>query len=297
MRDRGGRLRGFTGTVADLTDRLRADALLAVLDSAPEAVLAIDEHGVITFANRAGRQLFGYPDAMHAVPLERVLPAMVREHMPSRPPHGRPWHEPRLTRAGIELDAVRRDGSVFLAELSLSSTETPRGRTVIATVRVADEHGGLPTSLDAGQFGQGEVGRAEATTDAVIIRANPALERLLGFAPGELVGVAWPRLVHPDDRLGFLGDLRAVARAGDAGWSTDPAGPSTNPDDDVAVGFEGECRLIHRYGHVVEALVAATMVCDEAGLPAHLVAIVLDNSDPRRARRQLLRLATRAAVL
>ncbi|MFI7586443.1 PAS domain-containing protein [Spongisporangium articulatum] len=287
MRDPQGRLRGFTVAVVDLTDRLRADALLAVLDSTPQAILTVDEHGIVTFANRAGRRLFGYGEEMLAVPLERLLPAMVREHLPSNSPDGQPWHPPRMTGSGLELDAVRRDGSVFLAEVSLSSVQTPRGRTVTVAIRVADDREGPmdiwaePVGPSTGDvFAASPVGRAEATLGSVVLRANPALERMLCYGPGELVGVHWAKFVHPSDRADLVG-------------SPLPAAKRVDLAEGAAGYYEAERRLVRRDGRVLPALIATTVMRDPVGRPKNLVGIVLDNTDAGRARRQLLQLATR----
>jgi PAS domain S-box-containing protein len=159
LRDREGRPRGFGVVVRDLTDRRRADDLLAVLDAAVDPMLGIADDGRIIFGNTAAQQAFGYPAGeIVGLPLQQLLPAMADEPdrpSPDRPSPDRPspdesglgpalpgprlsreaWHEPKLTVSGLELDAVRRDGSAFLAEVSLAAVRTARGGVVTATVR------------------------------------------------------------------------------------------------------------------------------------------------------------------
>lgn len=288
MKDRQGRLRGFDAVVQDLTDRLLVDDLFAVLDATPEAILSIDERGVVTFANRAGRRLFGYTGEMRSIPVWQLLPALEREKLVFAPMKDQvrdlSWPEPRLTVQGLELDAVREDGTSFLAEISLSSVQSPRGRTVTVTVRPLperlDSSLGAPDSLSVHRLGavfdDSAVGRLEASVGSVVLRANRALESMLGYSSGALVGSAWAQVVHPADRAGLAVDVDSLV-SGAAGYC------------------EAERRLIRRDGTEMPGLLAATVVRDRAGRPTHLVGVVLDNSEPLRARHHLLQLATQAA--
>jgi PAS domain S-box-containing protein len=172
MHDREGRLRGFGTVTRDLSERLRADDLFAVLDAAVDPIFGIDDDGRIIFTNSAGRQAFGYRTAeLVGLPLERLLPSMVHEATPlpedSTLPGGAGYlrHEPRLTVTGLELDGVRKDGSVFLAEVSLAAVTTARGGVVTATVRDVTERRAAEESL---QLSQQRLRRSESELRATL---------------------------------------------------------------------------------------------------------------------------------
>jgi PAS domain S-box-containing protein len=119
LRDRSGRLRGFGQVVRDLSDRLRADDLLAVLDAAPDAVLGVGDDGRVLFVNLPAARLFATePSDVTGRPVELLVPL-------------------DLQGAGdrVRLEALRGDGTSFPAEVLLRWVPTPRGRIASLTVR------------------------------------------------------------------------------------------------------------------------------------------------------------------
>jgi PAS domain S-box-containing protein len=107
-----------------------------LLDAAPDALLIVDETGRIVFANAGTEALLGYPrDELLGRPVEMLVPAARRmEHAAHR--HGYAA-EPRKRPmgSGLDLQAVRKDGSEIPVEISLSPHRTPRGILVSATIR------------------------------------------------------------------------------------------------------------------------------------------------------------------
>jgi len=136
LHDRTGRLRGYGTATRVLTDRMRAEDLLAVLDAVPDAVLGIDGDGNILLANAAAEHAFRAP--AHGL-LGRPVDGLVPERF--RGAHGL-WRSeyvadvrPRTMTRRPQVRAVRADGSEFPAEVRLSSVQTPRGPIVTALVR------------------------------------------------------------------------------------------------------------------------------------------------------------------
>ena len=107
-----------------------------LLEAAPDAVVGVDEQGRITLVNRQAERVFGYDrDDLLGRPVERLVPARFRAaHAGHRArymvdPRTRPMGE------GRELFGLRRDGSEFPAEISLSGVETESGTIAIAAIR------------------------------------------------------------------------------------------------------------------------------------------------------------------
>jgi two-component system, cell cycle sensor histidine kinase and response regulator CckA len=136
LRDPAGRLRGFGLVARDLTERIRGLELLAVLDAASDSILGVDACGRIMFLNAAAVSTFGYSrDELLGQPVECLMP----EHIRGRHPEHRRAYcdnpQPRPMGGGLALAAVRKDGTCFPAEISLSSVSTQWGRITTATVR------------------------------------------------------------------------------------------------------------------------------------------------------------------
>jgi len=103
-----------------------------IWESVPDAMLLVDSTGAIRLANLEAHRMFGYGGGMVGVPVDNLLPdAMAVGHAELR--HG--FHAAprrRTMGAGLRLDAMRYDGSVFPVQISLS----PLGaELVIAAVR------------------------------------------------------------------------------------------------------------------------------------------------------------------
>ncbi len=106
-----------------------------VLEASPNAIVAVDEAGTISYANPQVQRAFGYqPDELLGQPITMLLPDRVRDRHDGhvsrfvRQPLARPMG------IGLDLAGRRRDGSEFPVEISLSPVQTPTGLQVFATV-------------------------------------------------------------------------------------------------------------------------------------------------------------------
>jgi PAS domain S-box-containing protein len=113
-----------------------APAFLEFLQATPDAVVVIDGSEKILFANSQVEPLLGYlPQDLVGQPLAVLIPA--RYHDMHTGNHRRYMLEPkaRMMGAGLELVAIRKNGSEFKTEISLSPYQTPDGMVVIAALR------------------------------------------------------------------------------------------------------------------------------------------------------------------
>ncbi len=263
LHDRLGRLHGFGVVTRVLADRMRAQDLLAVLDAATDAVLGVDSDGLIMFINSAAAALFGYPKSeLVGRPVELLVPLQHREtHVARRAGYGRnPM--PRPMGGGMVLAGLRRDGSEFPAEVSLSSVDTPRGRIVTALVRdlsgdpVATARRLVDERLQA-LFEHSPAGQAEVALDGRVVQVNRTLEGMLGHRRGELADTCWRALVDPAQAETMAADLEALTRRG--------PGRSVH-----------EINLIARSGRRVPAVLSVDLLPGQQGLPARMLWAVIE---------------------
>lgn len=107
------------------------DTFREIFLSAAEGILLVDTHGVIQLANPASEKMFGYAKGeLAGMPLEDLLPERYRHlHAQQRQIfHKNP--KPRRMGIGRDLVAVRKDGSEFPVEVSLSH-HTVKGTMLI----------------------------------------------------------------------------------------------------------------------------------------------------------------------
>jgi PAS domain S-box-containing protein len=110
--------------------------LRGLYETAPDAMVAVDQRGTIVLANAQMERLFGYTrDELVGSSVDLLVPDAVRGRHPA---HRHTYFtEPRVRPmgAGMELAARRRDGTEFPAEISLSAVEIPGGVLVSAAIR------------------------------------------------------------------------------------------------------------------------------------------------------------------
>ena len=100
-----------------------------------EGIIIVDETGKIVIANPVAEQIFGYEkDGLNEMDIEILLPLRYRgRHMTFR--QGFYHHpEPRRMGVGRDLQALRKDGTEFPVEISLSFTKAKGQLLVMAFI-------------------------------------------------------------------------------------------------------------------------------------------------------------------
>jgi len=107
-----------------------------LLESAPDAMIIIDERGKIAIVNAQAEAMFGYRrNEMLGQPVEDLLPMRLRKkHVQHREAFAK---KPSLRPMGVGLDlaARRRDGTEFPVEISLSPVMSANGRFISSVIR------------------------------------------------------------------------------------------------------------------------------------------------------------------
>jgi PAS domain S-box-containing protein len=108
----------------------------SLVENAADGVVMVDGDARIVLANPASQRMFGYgPDELIGQPIEVLIPQRVRSEHEGHRSSYLSSAETRPMGAGLELYAVRRDGSEFPVDISLTPLETADGRLVAGTVK------------------------------------------------------------------------------------------------------------------------------------------------------------------
>jgi len=166
----------------------------AILNAAVDAIITIDEQGVIQSANPAVDRLFAYPPAdLVGRNVSVLMPSPHRERHDQYLAHYLRTGEAKVIGIGRELDGLRRDGTTFPMELTLSEVRIGGRRYFTGFVRNISVRKQAEEALRESQARIQAI--LETAVDAVITIdeqgiveiANSAVERLFGYAPADLI--------------------------------------------------------------------------------------------------------------
>ncbi|HEV7280209.1 MAG TPA: PAS domain S-box protein [Pirellulaceae bacterium] len=149
IRDSSGRVIGAVLVFRDVTAGRRAAKAFrsidarraAMLDSALDGIVAIDEEGLIIDFNPAAERIFGYPrsQALGREMAELIIPPSMRNAHREGLSRFLKSGEGRILNQRLELPAIRADGTEFPAEVSISPASVDDSRIFVGYIRDISE--------------------------------------------------------------------------------------------------------------------------------------------------------------
>jgi len=166
-----------------------------LLEAAPDAMIVVNEAGEIVLLNLQAEKQFGYRrDELLGQKVTNIIPEGFAERLVADDLRSAEDAVSQQIGTGIELTALRKDGSQFPIEIMLSPLESAEGILVTAAIRdisvrkAAEEHLGQMESRYRGLLEAAPDAMVVVNQSGEIVLLNVQAERRFGYRRDELLG-------------------------------------------------------------------------------------------------------------
>jgi PAS domain S-box-containing protein len=241
------------------------DQFRRLLESAPDGIVIVNQAHEITLVNPRAESMFGYThEELLGKSVDELVPGRFRaEHVHHR---ARFMGDKRARPMGgaQDLHGVRKDGTEFAVDISLSPLDAESGTLVIAVIRDVSERKAAETRL---RDSEERFRQLAENIQEVFWMSDPAKNRMIYISPGyeRIWGRpcdslynsprSWAEAVHPEDRervlsaaltkqvSGQYSEIYRILRPdGSIRWIQDRAFPVRDPAGEIyrIVGIAGD---------------------------------------------------------
>lgn len=270
----------FTGYVRDITERRRSEERFRLaVESAPNAMVMIDQQGRIVLVNGQTERFFGYSrDELLGQSVELLVPERFRGEHPAFRNEFFIHPETRSMGVGRELFGRRKDGSEFPVEIGLNPIQTEEALFVLSAIVDITERKRTEVELRASEErfrllvdGVRDYSIIMLDPYGIVVSWNAGAQRITGYRADEIVGRHFGCFYPEEDVRSGAADRELLIAAGEG-------------------RFEVEGWRVRKDGSRFWANVIITPVRDAAGRLRGYSKITRDVSERRQAQDEIQKL-------
>lgn len=195
---------------AEMALRDREERLRAIFEASVDPIITIDEKGVIQSVNAATKRLLGYePKEVIGRNITMLMPEPYWSEHDGYLKNYLTTRRPKIIGKGREVEALRKDGTRVAVELAVGEAAAEGPRMFVGLLRditerkeaemrqlklleqlqQSESEARAQNALFRSVFESAPEGIVLTDLDNAITMINPALTRIFGYLPGELLGV------------------------------------------------------------------------------------------------------------
>jgi diguanylate cyclase (GGDEF)-like protein/PAS domain S-box-containing protein len=188
-----------------------------LLQAAPDAIIVVNQAGMIVLVNAQAERLFGYKrDELLGRPAESLVSEHFRVQHNNQHSRFLGALQERPTVAAQELFGIRKDGTEFPAEIRLSPLDTKKGVLVSSAIRDISDRRRTEEDLRrlASIVACSDDAITGKTLEGIITSWNAGAERIYGYSAKEAIGRPASMLI-PIDRPDEMPEMLECLKRGE----------------------------------------------------------------------------------
>lgn len=271
----------------DITERKKIEQNLlenhtlleTILESIDIGIVACDQHGSLTLFNNTTKRWHGLP--INNIPPSEYSNYYGLYHLDGTTqlsteeiPLIRTLHSGNIH--NVEMIIAPNNGPSHIVSTSGSQLKGPNGELFGAVVAMHDiterkkalEKLQISEEAFRGNFENAAIGMALLDIDGKWLKINQTLCHIIGYSEEELYQLTFQEVTHPDD---LKADLDLVQELIDGKRSH----------------YQMEKRYIHKKGHIVHIILAASLVRNQSNQPLYFISQIIDITQQKNAEKEI----------